>query len=229
MMLRRIARPMLAAWFVTEGSAAVRGSAAHLEPARAGVDALAEQVGFDRPDDAQLRTIVKVHGGLTIAAGAALALGKAPRLAALVLAALTFPSVVANLVASRRGTTSETAKAEQQQRAVRALSFTGAALLAAADREGRPGLAWKMSHAKQLAAAGAASGVAGLGRSGAQGAGKAAGKAAKGAGTATAKAGKATAAGGAKALTGAKKAEAKAAKLAGKAAAATAATSAQAV
>ena len=45
MMLRRIARPMLAAWFVTEGAAAVRGAPAHLEPARAGVDALAEPVG----------------------------------------------------------------------------------------------------------------------------------------------------------------------------------------
>ncbi len=123
MIPRRIARPMLAAWFVTEGTAAVRGSAAHLVPARAGVDALAEQVGFARPSDPQLRTIVQVHGGLTVAAGAALALGKAPRVAAVLLALLTFPSVVANLLASRSGTTSAEAKAEQQQRALRARSL----------------------------------------------------------------------------------------------------------
>lgn len=204
MIPRRIARPMLAAWFVTEGSAAVRGSATHLEPARAGVDALAAQVGFARPTDPQLRTIVQVHGGLTIAAGAALALGKAPRLAALLLALLTFPSVVAGLLASRSGTMSAEGKAEQQQRALRAVSFTGAALIAAGDREGRPGLAWKMSHAKQLAAAGAASGVSGLAKTGA-----------KAAGTAT-KASKET---GAKAVKHAKKTEAAAVVLSGKAAA----------
>ncbi|WNB86391.1 hypothetical protein [Cellulomonas sp. ATA003] len=69
---------MLAAWFVTEGSAAVRGSAAHLEPARAGADAVVERFGITRPTDEQLRTIVKVHGAAMIGAGAALAIGKAP-------------------------------------------------------------------------------------------------------------------------------------------------------
>ncbi len=160
-MLRRIARPMLAAWFVTEGSAAVRGSAVHLEPARAGADVLVDRFGIARPSDEQLRTIVKVHGAATIGAGAALAIGKAPRLAALVLAALTLPSAVANVLASRRGGVSAAAKTERRQRAVQAVSFTGAALIAAADREGRPGLAWKVSRARKLAAASATATVAG--------------------------------------------------------------------
>ncbi|MFL6220338.1 MAG: DoxX family protein, partial [Actinomycetes bacterium] len=125
MMLRRIARPMLAAWFVSEGSAAFRGKPAHVDPARAGVDVLVERTGVTRPTDAQLRTIVKVHGAATVGAGLALALGKAPRLAALLLAALTFPSVVVNAIGSRKGTVSAAVKKERQDRIIRSVSFTG--------------------------------------------------------------------------------------------------------
>ena len=225
MMLRRIARPMLATWFVTEGSAAVRGSAAHLEPARAGADVLVERFGITRPTDEQLRTIVKAHGAATIGAGAALAIGKAPRLAALVLAALTLPSAVANVLASRRGGVSATAKSERRERAVRAVSFTGAALIAAADREGRPGLAWKVSRARKLAAAGASATVAGATHgskatgSGVAGALK---KAAKGAGVVTAAkatkdAGSTGAKGAAKTVKASKRAEKKAVKAGAKA------------
>ena len=166
MMLRRIARPMLAAWFVTEGVAGFRGAPHHLEPTRTGVDALVERFEITRPTEEQIRTIVKVHGAATAGAGLALALGKAPRVAALVLAALTLPAAVVNLVASRTGAATPAAKAERREHAIRALSFAGAALIAAADREGRPGLACKVSHARKLAAASAGASVLGAKHSG---------------------------------------------------------------
>lgn len=152
MLLRRTARPLLATWFVTEGLDAVRSPAAHVAAARPCADALlAHSERAARPSDAQLRTIVQVHGALTAAAGLALALGKAPRTAALVLAGLTAPLAVASLPLPRGAKASPEVRRERRDRLVRALAFTGAALLAAVDREGRPGVSWRLAQARGLA------------------------------------------------------------------------------
>ena len=74
-----------------------------------------------------------------------LAAGRAPRTAACALAALTVPVVLVNQPLGRRGRPDGTATRE---RFLRALSMLGGALLAAIDREGRPGLAWRVEHAK---------------------------------------------------------------------------------
>ncbi len=157
MLLRRIARPLFASWFLAEGLDAVRHPAAHAEVAREAVSAAAGQVPagalggvLDRyrdPSTRQTYTLVQVHGTATAAAAVLLAVGKAPRVAALALAALTLPIAAANLPKPSRGLTPEVRK-ERRARFVRTLAFSGGALLAAADREGRPGLTWRLEKAR---------------------------------------------------------------------------------
>ncbi|WP_124342620.1 DoxX family protein, partial [Cellulomonas algicola] len=93
----------------------------------------------------QLRSAVQAHGAALAVAGGLLAIGKAPRTAALALAALTAPLVVVNL--PDKGLDRDpVVKAERRTRLVRAVSALGGALLAAADYEGRPGLSWRVQQ-----------------------------------------------------------------------------------
>ncbi len=160
MLLRRIARPLFATWFVVEGLDVVRHPAAHAADARTALDAADTRLpaavrgsgatrgvlGFD-PTERQLRTAVQVHGAALAGAGLLLALGKAPRTAALALAALTAPLVVVNLP-DKVHDRDPAARAARRTRLVRAVSALGGALLAAADYEGRPGLTWRVQAAR---------------------------------------------------------------------------------
>lgn len=159
MLLRRIARPLFASWFVSEGYDATRHPEVHAERARAGLESLVRLVprgalggALDRyrqPTTAQLVTLVRAHGAATTAAGVLLAAGKAPRTAALALAALTAPLILANLPLRDRPALSKEARSDRRDRLVRAVAFTGGALLAGADYEGRPGVAWRVAKARE--------------------------------------------------------------------------------
>lgn len=165
MLLRRIARPLLATWFVAEGLDVVRHPASHAAEARAALDATDARLpaavrgqgatrgvlGFDVTEK-QLRTAVQAHGAALAAAGVLLAVGKAPRTAALALAALTAPLVVVNLP-DRSRDVDASARTHRRARLIRALSSLGGALLAAADHEGRPGLSWRVHQARARHAA----------------------------------------------------------------------------
>jgi uncharacterized membrane protein YphA (DoxX/SURF4 family) len=177
MLLRRIARPLFASWFLSEGIDAVRHPGPHVEVARGALDRVAAVVpagslgSFERyrhPSDKELTLVVRAHGAATTVAAVLLATGKAPRTAALVLAGLTLPLAAADAPdlphrpTLRRGTSGagsghdEVARAEKKvrtQRFVRSLAFAGGALLAAADTAGRPGLAWRVEHARATRAA----------------------------------------------------------------------------
>ena len=83
------------------------------------------------------------------AAGSLLALGKAPRAAALVLAGLAVPLVIANLPFTDRPGIDQDERRERRDLLVQAVSFMGGALLAGADYEGRPGVAWRVNTARR--------------------------------------------------------------------------------
>lgn len=178
MLLRRVARPMFASWFLVEGLDAVRHPAVHAAAAREGMVPLrarltrcaritgAERVlrerhgvdvtaALDRAvgnglSERQLTTAVRLHGAAMLVAAGMLALGRAPRTSAVVLAALTAPVALVDAPAGRRaavpaaGTPSAPGR---QRRFWAAVSATGGALLAAADNEGRPGLGWRWQNA----------------------------------------------------------------------------------
>jgi uncharacterized membrane protein YphA (DoxX/SURF4 family) len=175
MLLRRIARPLFASWFLTEGIDAVRHPAPHVEVAR---DALGRATAlvpdgslgplerYRRPSERDLTLLVRAHGAATAVAALLLATGRAPRTAALALAGLTLPLAAADapeghrphLPHPRRTQTAQDAadkaeKHERRRRFVRSLALTGGALIAAADTAGRPGIAWRVEHARATRAA----------------------------------------------------------------------------
>lgn len=163
MLLRRIARPLFASWFVSQGLDALRHPAAHAQVVRDGLDGLRSRVpsaalgsapapvtkALDGElSDKQLATLTQAHGAAMVVAGALLSVGRAPRTAALALAGLTVPLVLVNLPVGRRGALTADEKKARTERLVRALSFTGGAVLAAVDLEGRPGVSWRVQHAR---------------------------------------------------------------------------------
>ncbi len=163
MLLRRIARPLFASWFVSQGLDALRHPAAHAQVVRDGIDGLRTRVPATARDkapaalgtaldgdlsDRQLATLTQAHGAAMVVAGALLALGRAPRTASLALAGLTVPLVLVNLPVGRRGALGAEEKKARTERLVRALSFTGGAVLAGVDLEGRPGVTWRVQHAR---------------------------------------------------------------------------------
>lgn len=147
MLSRRIARPLLATWFVAEGLDAFRRPAPHVERVRDGWRRLAVRMDVPQPPhDDQLRVGVRIHGAATAVAGLMLTMGKAPRFAACALAVLTVP--VAVLDATRVGPASaQHASTDRATRPLlRDLSLIGGAAIAALDTEGHPSLGWRMRH-----------------------------------------------------------------------------------
>ncbi|WP_336923258.1 DoxX family protein [Aquipuribacter sp. SD81] len=90
-MFRRIARPLLAAVFVSSGVDALRNPDLHAKRAARLSTAAAER--FGTPDDPVLLT--RVNGGVQVAGGLGLATGVAPRTSALALAASLVPTTYA--------------------------------------------------------------------------------------------------------------------------------------
>ena len=155
MFLRPIARPMLATWFIYDGIHAAITPDEHVTAARRGAELVGDRVpGGDRIpqlaslSDKQIARIVRVHGATTAVAGLFLATGKMPRLSAWTLAALTVPLAVANQPFGAEGPWSQ-----RTQRFARNVGAIGAALIAGADYEGRPGMAWRVSAAREARAA----------------------------------------------------------------------------
>lgn len=159
-LLRRAARPMFATWFVSQGLDALRHPHGHARIVRDALDGLRSRLPDEtrvggpvgealegRVSDEQLATVARVHGAALVVAAAALAVGRAPRTASLALAALTLPVVLVNLPLGAKR--SEQEERERTERLVRAVGFTGGALLSGADLEGRPGLGWRVHHARE--------------------------------------------------------------------------------
>ena len=173
---------MLAAIFIQGGIAALRYPESHVQAAKPVLDAVkpvleqatgatgatgaaaptvdkaAASVPVDLPptnanwmDD---ELLVRIDGGVKVVAGTMLALGKAPRLASTALAASLIPTTVAG---HRFWEESDPdAKTTQQINFFKNLSLLGGLLIAAADTEGKPSLAWRGRKAAKLAAAAAA-------------------------------------------------------------------------
>src|SRR5690554_4398151 len=148
MMVRALARPMLASWFVAEGVDVLRHPDRHAAAAEdllRSAQKLSPTVTVPEPD--QVRQLVKMHGAAVALAGAALGTGRMPRLAGLTLAALTFP-----LALAEQPFASGLSREERRRRRARVTevaAMTGAALLAAADTAGRPGVGWRLRNARK--------------------------------------------------------------------------------
>lgn len=145
---RLLARPMLASMFFVGGVNALRSAPALASRARPVTDRitpLAERVAPGVPVPSDPVTLVRINAATQLGAATLLATGKAPRLAATVLAA----SLVPTTLAGHRFWEEEDAAARSNHKIhfFKNVSMFGGLLLAAVDTEGRPGLAWRARHA----------------------------------------------------------------------------------
>ena len=141
-LLRLIARPMLAAPFVLAGFDAARSPEKHRERA-ASLYALASKFGAPTPSAANTDLITRATGGAMMAAGAALATGKMARLSAAVLALAEVPLALANNPFWEH---SGEAQKQDLLGLASAAGLVGGALIASADRVGKPSLGWRASR-----------------------------------------------------------------------------------
>ncbi len=149
MLLRRLARPLLAAIFIQGGIAAWRDPKGHAELAAPVIDRVTGIAPIDEPPSNL--TLVQVDAGVKIGAGVLLAFGKAPRLSAAALAASLVPTTIA---AHRFWEIDDpTQRTDQQVHFFKNLGLLGGLLLASADTHGKPSLAWRARHAGRTSAA----------------------------------------------------------------------------
>jgi len=137
--LRTVARPLLASIYVIQGLDTLRrpeGPAGKAEPV---VRRLASVVPLAATQ------AVRINGGVQVAAGALLSLGRAPRVSALVLAASLVPTTLAGHSFWKHADADQ--RAAQRVQFVKNMSMLGGLLLAVADTAGKPSLAWRGRHA----------------------------------------------------------------------------------
>ncbi len=147
MILRRVARPLLATIFVTGGINALRQAEAHAKAAEPWVTGAFDKFGDVVPEQVPRDpvTLVRIDAAVKIGAGLALASGKAPRLAAGLLLGSLVPTTLA---AHSFWTVQEPGERQQQQiQFFKNASVAGGLLLAVADTHGKPSAAWRARHA----------------------------------------------------------------------------------
>ncbi|MGL5930484.1 MAG: DoxX family membrane protein [Dermatophilaceae bacterium] len=135
--VRRIARPMLAARFVVDGIDQLRHPGRRARAAEPLLSRVPERAGI--PRDAEL--LMRANGAVAVTAGTLLALGRLPRVAA---AALALTLVPAALTEHAFWTVDdEEERRRQQDEFLQDVGLMGGLLLAAVDTAGRPGLAYR--------------------------------------------------------------------------------------
>jgi uncharacterized membrane protein YphA (DoxX/SURF4 family)/Skp family chaperone for outer membrane proteins len=147
---------MLAALFIQGGINALRAPQGHVQVAKPVLDAVSpavekvvEVAPIEQPPDDEL--LIKIDAAVKIAAGSLLALGKFPRLSSAALAASLIPTTFAGHRFWEE--TDEQKRQDQQIHFFKNVGLLGGLLIAAADTEGKPSLAWRGRKAAKLAAA----------------------------------------------------------------------------
>ena len=135
-LIRATARPMLASMFITGGLDALLHPKAKAGAAIKVAPGIARRLPFPLTEDPV--QLVRINGGVQLAAGLSLATGRLPRLSALALACSLVPTTLAGHRFWEKS--DKTERAMQQQQFTKNLSMLGGLILAAVDLEGRPGL-----------------------------------------------------------------------------------------
>lgn len=134
---------MLASYFIADGIDAAIKPAEHVEKFRR-VTPWLERAGLPPILTSDATLLARVSGAVSAGAGVALALGKAPRTAALVLAAANIPITLINFPFWAVEGAEESKEARRGL--LRGLGMGGGLILAATDRAGQPSLSWKLSN-----------------------------------------------------------------------------------
>lgn len=152
MLLRRIARPLLAAPFLVDGADAlirpghrVEATAALLENRQQSPGGIAEKIS------AHPATFVRINAGAQIVGGALLSLGRAPRIAASLLAITVVPAAITQQ--DFWAEQDPERKAAKRAAFLKDMSLLGGLLIASADTQGKPSLGWRGKRAARNAVA----------------------------------------------------------------------------
>jgi uncharacterized membrane protein YphA (DoxX/SURF4 family) len=152
MLVRRIARPLLATPFVYGGISTLRKPQDRVPGARPIVEKVAEtadkQLPMQVPKDVE--QYVKANAALQVGAGTLFALGRFPRVTALLLAGSTVPTTLAGHRFWEE--TDPKVSFEKIAHFVKNLGLLGGLLIAAVDTEGRPSVGYRARRAASRAA-----------------------------------------------------------------------------
>ncbi|MGV0627548.1 DoxX family protein [Mycolicibacter minnesotensis] len=146
MLVRRIARPLLAAAFIGQGVDSLRRPQHARQaagPAFAGLQQLPDEITAKAPSDVD--TFARANALVQIGGGVLLAGGRLPRTAAAVLACTVLPGSAGGHMFWAE--TDPQRKAQQRQAFLTDISLIGGLMVAAADTAGRPSLGWRARRA----------------------------------------------------------------------------------
>ena len=152
-LLRAVPRAMLASYFVASGIKAIRDPESLVPAAEPLADRVVplvkqyspEQVASVVPENTV--TLVRFFGIAQVLGGTALATGKGRRLGALLLAGTLVPSTIAKHPFWTVQDPDE--RAQDRSHSLKNVSLLGGVLIASADTEGKPSLAWRAQKGGQ--------------------------------------------------------------------------------
>ena len=142
MLIRRIARPMLATTFITRGVDALRNpkpAADAARPTLEGLSKLPDPVGPNVPTNAE--TVAKVTAGVQIGAGLLLATGRLPRISSAALALSVVPGSLGGHAFWNQSDPER--KAAERRALLNDVGLIGGLIIASVDTEGKPSLGWR--------------------------------------------------------------------------------------
>ncbi|WNG85480.1 DoxX family protein [Mycobacterium sp. ITM-2016-00317] len=142
MLIRRVARPMLSAVFISRGVEALRSPKPATDATRQtleGLSKLPDPVGTNVPANAE--TVAKVTAAVQIGGGLLLATGKLPRVASAALALSVVPSSLGGHAFWNEDDPQR--KADERRAFITDVSLIGGLIIAAVDTEGKPSLGWR--------------------------------------------------------------------------------------
>lgn len=149
MLLRRIARPLLAGIFIYGGIGALREPKPYAQLAEPVLNRIRNLAPTDRLPSPT--TMVTAEAWTKIGAGTLLALGKAPRCTATVLAVGLIPTTLVDHRFWEAQDAQE--RSDQWVHFLKNVGLLGGLAIAAADTAGKPSLAWRGRRASRRAAA----------------------------------------------------------------------------
>lgn len=149
MFIRRLARPLLAAIFISGGIQALRDVPGHAKVAGPFLDKTVGQAKGSLPAEipTDSETLIQIDSAVKIGAGTMLALGKSPRLAALLLIGSAVPTTLS--AHSFWEYEDPEQRSAQQTQFLKNLSLIGGLLIAAVDTRGKPSLTYQAKHSAQ--------------------------------------------------------------------------------
>ncbi len=145
--VRRIARPMLAAMFIAGGVDVLRHPDSRAEVAGPLAKKIADALPVPLPDDPL--QLVRIDGGVKLVGGLLLATNRVPRLAALALAGSLVPTTLAGHRFWEYDDPQQ--RKNQQIHFLKNVGLCGGLLLAAVDTGGRPSAAYRARTAAKRA------------------------------------------------------------------------------